>query len=156
MTSIGVRIVEVYVFRRARGRAQYLLLQRSEAEPLYPGIWQIVTGTIENGESALAAARREFGEETGLRMKRMWTVPSVGSFFDVSSDLVQFCPQFAVEVEHGAEPVLSAEHQSCRWVALAQARRLLTWPGQRQAAQLVHDCIAKEKRTPGLTEIHLV
>ncbi len=154
MTSIVAGIVEVYVFRRVKGRPQYLLLRRSDSETLYPGIWQVVTGTVEAGETAVAAARRELGEETRLPVKRLWTVPGVGAFYDASADAVRLCPQFAVEVAGTAEPVLSEEHQSYRWTDLRRAKAMLTWPGQRQAVQIVHDVIVGERRMPGLTEIH--
>jgi lipoyl(octanoyl) transferase len=47
--------------RREDGRV--LLLQRTEANG---GFWQPITGKVEAGEGALAAAQRELREETGL------------------------------------------------------------------------------------------
>ena len=51
--------IQVHPFRRRDGGIEHLLLRRSPEEDLSPGVWQVVTGTIEAGEPALAAARRE-------------------------------------------------------------------------------------------------
>ena len=49
----------VYVHRRAVDRR------------LFPGIWDIVGGHVEPGESAQEALAREIGEETGWRLRRI-------------------------------------------------------------------------------------
>ena len=58
MTEVVSRVVEVCLFRMRGGRAEYLLLRRSAEEPVYPGMWQIITGTVGPGEKGLDAARR--------------------------------------------------------------------------------------------------
>ena len=44
--------------------SQVLVMQRNDD----PDFWQSVTGTIEAGESPIAAAYREVGEETGVNL----------------------------------------------------------------------------------------
>ena len=65
MTSAGL-----LVFRRMRATAEFLL-----AHPGGPfwrrrdaGAWSVPKGLVEAGEEPLAAALREFGEETGLSL----------------------------------------------------------------------------------------
>jgi dATP pyrophosphohydrolase len=41
---------------------RFLLLERAS----FPGYWQSVTGSVEDGESPIATARREVEEETGI------------------------------------------------------------------------------------------
>ena len=56
------------MFRRADGRAEILLVH--PGGPFWTkkddGAWSIPKGLFEDGEDALAAAKREFEEETGL------------------------------------------------------------------------------------------
>lgn len=65
----GVRSAGLLVYRRAEGgEPQFLLVH--PGGPFWArrddGVWSIPKGLIDPGEDALAAARREFGEETGL------------------------------------------------------------------------------------------
>jgi dATP pyrophosphohydrolase len=153
MSTIISTIVEVCVFRVVRNEPEYLLLKRSDSEKLYPGTWQIVTGMIRDGESALKAALREVREETGLSQKRFWTVPYVTSFYDPLEDAIHLAPMFAAEVDGSREPKLSSEHQSIRWCSCKEAQRILVWPGQRQGVQVVHDYIVGGEEVARLTDI---
>jgi dihydroneopterin triphosphate diphosphatase len=141
MASIVSRTVEVCVFKKEGERVQYLLLKRSDDEPLYPGMWQLVTGSIKEGEHAVKAAVREFQEETGLELLRFWVVPFVNSFYVAENDTVHASPLFAVEIEADREPRLSHEHQEFKWCSYEAAVAMLVWPGQRFGLQIVHEYI---------------
>jgi dihydroneopterin triphosphate diphosphatase len=145
LAKIQSQIIEVCVFRVVDGKAQYLLLQRSPAEKLYPNIWQIVTGTISQDESALDAALREMDEETGLLIRRMWTLPIVDSYFDLSEDTIQIVPAFAVEVDTDMEIRLSQEHQAYEWMNYHNACERIVWPGQKNVINVVNEYIVAKK-----------
>ncbi len=151
MPTLAARIVEVYVFRMKDGTPEYLLLKRAANEAIYPGIWQVVTGTLLEGERALDGARRELSEETGLTIRRLWTIPGISTFFDPGSDTVHFCPMFAVEVPSTLEPVMSSEHQMFGWFELERARGFVAWPSQRDALQTVHAFIASDPEHADMT-----
>lgn len=153
MATILSQIVEVGIFRWIADEPQYLLLQRADDEELYPGIWQILTGSMNKNESADKAALRELKEETGLSLKRFWTVPIVDSYFDIQNDTVQMVPVFAVEVDAGLKVCLSREHQRYEWLPYAAASNRLVWPGQMQAIEIVHEFIAGGKEAARLLEI---
>lgn len=153
MATILSQIVEVCIFRWIAREPQYLLLQRADNEELYPGLWQIVTGSMKKNESADKAALRELEEETGLLLKRFWTVPIVDSFFDIRNDAVQMVPVFAAEVDAALNVRLSHEHQHFEWLAYAVARERTVWPGQRQTIEIVHEFIAGGKEAARLLEI---
>lgn len=104
-------------------------------------MWQFITGTIRSGERAIDAARRELAEETGLAVKRFWIVPFVNSFYAATEDAVHMSPFFAAEVEAGAEPTLSREHEEHAWCVREVAEKTLVWPGQRDGLRIVHDYI---------------
>jgi len=143
MTDVISRVVEAVVFQRTQGDARILILKRAPEEALHPGIWQIVTGTLEEDETSVEAAVREVREETGLTPLNMWTVPFVNSFFDRKRNAVQMIPWFAFEVEAGARARLSAEHTDHQWTSFDHAASLMAWPGQRQGLRVVLEEIVK-------------
>jgi dATP pyrophosphohydrolase len=155
MAAIVSQIVDVCVFRRNSQSTEYLLLQRSHDEDLYPNLWQILTGTIADKETALMTALRELKEETSLSIKRMWTVPYIDAFYTLPQDAVHLSPVFAVEVVADAVVKLSDEHQNFIWMNLAGAKKKLAWPGQRKVLQVVQEYIVEESEAGRLMELSI-
>jgi 8-oxo-dGTP pyrophosphatase MutT (NUDIX family) len=137
MAAIVSQIVDVCVFRRKKRKVEFLVLQRSPEEKLYPNLWQILTGTIAPGETAIRTAIRELVEETSLPIKTMWTVPYIDTFFVTAEDTVHVSPVFAVEVAATAKVRLSSEHQQYEWLHGKKAQKKLVWPGQAKVIQIV-------------------
>jgi dATP pyrophosphohydrolase len=120
---------------------------------VYPGIWQLVSGTIEGNEGGVEAALREFKEETGLKVNKFWVVPYVDSFFDSTHDVVNLSPLFAAQVEAGIEPRLSSEHSEHCWFTYEEAFKKLVWPGQRAGLKVTHDYITCGQEAAKLLEM---
>ncbi len=105
---------------------EFLLMERRKP----PGFWQSVTGSLEWGETADAAARRELIEETGITQGRLcnlqWTqlyeiLPSFGKKYapGVTRNLEH---AFALKLPERVPVVLSdAEHVRARWLPAAEA-----------------------------------
>jgi dATP pyrophosphohydrolase len=105
---------------------EFLLLERRRP----PGFWQSVTGTLEWGETADAAARRELVEETGIIQGRLcnlqWTqvyeiLPSFGKKHapGVTRNLEH---AFALKLPERVPVTLSeSEHRRYRWLSAADA-----------------------------------
>jgi dATP pyrophosphohydrolase len=105
---------------------EFLLLERRRP----PGFWQSVTGTLEWGETADAAARRELVEETGIIQGRLcnlqWTqvyeiLPSFGKKYapGVTRNLEH---AFALKLPERVPVTLSeSEHGRYRWLSAADA-----------------------------------
>jgi dATP pyrophosphohydrolase len=142
MSAIVSNIVEVGLFRFHRDRPEYLVLRRALQEVLYPGLWQIVTGSVRENETAVAAAGREIVEEVGVVPLRFWVAPHISSFYDAGQDAIMMLPLFAAQIPPDTDPVLSREHDRYAWLEVEAACRRLVWPGQREALRLIHDCIA--------------
>jgi 8-oxo-dGTP pyrophosphatase MutT (NUDIX family) len=155
MASVTSNLVEVCVFRfRAKG-AEVLLLRRAKDEALYPGLWQMVTGTVREGETSVRAAQRELLEETRLKPLRFWIVPFTSSFYDPRLDTISLMPVFAVQVADDALPVLSREHDLYAWHDFQQAEARLVWPAQRESLRTVRLAIVKGTEAGRLLEVAL-
>jgi len=153
MPTLVSNIIEVSIFRVRQSFPEVLLLQRASDDSLYPGVWQNVTGSVRDEESALDAAKRELGEETGLRPVRFWVVPHISTFYDSRQDAVVVVPLFAAEVAPEAVPSLSREHDRCEWLGLNEARGRLVWPGQRQGLEVVFRAIIGGEMASRLSEV---
>ena len=110
---------------------EFLLLERRRP----PGFWQSVTGSLEWGETADAAARRELIEETGITQgflrNLQWTqvfeiLPSFGKTYapGITTNLEH---AFALKLLQRVPVTLSVqEHAQYRWASAAEAVETVT------------------------------
>jgi 8-oxo-dGTP pyrophosphatase MutT (NUDIX family) len=144
--------ISCYVFTMVRGRPQFLLLLRAE-DLLHGGTWQAVHGMIEPGETAVAAARREMTEETGLEPARFLKTDYVESFYSEHTDAIHLVPAFAGFVEDTGV-TLSVEHTKYEWCSHDDARSRLVWPSQRDAVGVIAAGVSEwPELGVGLTEL---
>ena len=129
-------LIEAHIFRKINNGIEFLLLKRADSE-IYPGIWQMVSGKIKNGEKAYETALREIFEETALKPKMFWAAPNVNSFYDHNSDSISFLPVFAALAADDAAVKISEEHTEYIWTAPEDAKKLLAWPGQRTSVDII-------------------
>jgi dATP pyrophosphohydrolase len=119
---------------------EFLLLERRKP----PGFWQSVTGSLEWGEAADAAARRELIEETGITQGLLrnlqWTqvyeiLPSFGK---------KYAPGITRNLEHAFAlklltrvPVTLSEHEHLqfRWLPAGEAVELASSSTNRAVIQ---------------------
>lgn len=137
MAVVQCTHVEVYLFRRRRGRIEFLALRRSPLRRRLPGAWQPVTGRIARNEQALHAAAREVSEETGLTPRCWWALESPTIWFDSVTNALEVLPLFAAEVDARDRVTISAEHDAHRFLVARQAARLFLWETQRRALEAV-------------------
>ena len=131
------------------------MMRRSKTENLYPDTWQIVTGSIEQGETALQGALRELKEETGYVPQKLWILPQVNSFYSVKTDTLHHTIMFAAQVPPKTNPILSEEHYQFGWYPINVAKSMCVWTGQIEALDIVHEFIVGGKLTAKLSEIPL-
>jgi dATP pyrophosphohydrolase len=110
---------------------EFLLLERRRP----PGFWQSVTGSLEWGETADAAARRELSEETGITQgflrNLQWTqvfeiLPSFGKTYapGITTNLEH---AFALKLLERVPVTLSVkEHARYRWASAPEAVNTVT------------------------------
>lgn len=133
-------MIELHIFRETNNGIEFLLLKRSEKE-IYPGLWQMVSGKIEEGETAFRAAIREMKEETGMEPLQFWAAPNVNHFYSPENDTITILPVFAARVDKKLTAVMCDEHCDCRWADPEEAKKLLAWPGQRKSVELITEYI---------------
>ena len=101
-----------------------LLGKRSPARLLYPGVWDMIGGHREDGESLDQTLRREFEEEIGV-------TPSA---FRELAVLAEPAPKingerayhvYAITAWRGPKPAMRGdEHTEIRWFTIAEALTL--------------------------------
>ncbi|MBU1097164.1 MAG: NUDIX pyrophosphatase [Bacteroidetes bacterium] len=133
-------LVEAHLFRKTVAGIELLLLKRSDKE-IYPGIWQMVTGSIKQNEKAFETAIREIKEETGLTPSNLWVVPHINSFYSPEKNSICQVPVFVALVNSKSTVAISDEHSEYRWVNPPEAKQLLAWDGQRKSVDIIEDFI---------------
>ena len=119
--------IEILLLRRAPGR-------------ILPGLWQCVSGSLEDGESITDGALRELREETGFgpaQIEAFYDLDQVNQFHEPSVRAIVSSAVFAVRLRPGSEPTLSQEHDAMRWVAPDEALELAIWPAYRESIRRI-------------------
>lgn len=154
MLPIISNMIEAHIFRIKKDKIEFLLLKRSENE-IYPGLWQMVSGSIHEGEKAYQTALREISEETNLKPKKLWVVPNVNSFYSAEKNHLSVLPVFAAQVDYKAKVTISNEHTEFVWAAKAKAKKKLAWVGQRKSVDIICEYFLKEKSYLNFVEIKI-
>jgi len=151
--NVTSSLVEAHVFREIGNEIEFLLLKRATNEK-YPGVWQMVTGSIES-ETAYQTALREIKEESGLTPKKLWVVPNINSFYSPEKDVIVLIPVFSVLVNRNQNVIISEEHSEYKWFKKEEAIKLLAWPGQRKSVEIIYEYFTNQQSFLKFVEIHL-
>ena len=121
--------VEALIFRRNGNEIEYLLLKRL---PDRDGLWQPVTGGLEEGETRTDALYREIEEETGIQ--HLLKVIEGLYYFEFSNPNLNQEYVYGVEVSAVEKVVLDGkEHSEYRWCGVQEALHLLYWKENKEA-----------------------
>lgn len=148
----NISLIEAHIFRTVDNELEFLLLKRADYEK-YPGLWQMVTGSVNDNEKAFEAALREIKEETGLIPLKLWVVPNVNSYYSPEKDTVIMIPVFAAMVKESSKVIISSEHSDYKWVKKEEAKELLAWNGQRKSVDTIFQYFTLEKSSFYFNEI---
>ena len=107
------------------GETKLLVMKRVKG-----GFWCHVAGTVEAGETGWQTIIREFGEETGIRVCELYTAHYLEQFYESASNTVEVVPVFVVYCPPNQVVTLNHEHTEYRWCTLAEAKALVSFPGQ--------------------------
>jgi 8-oxo-dGTP pyrophosphatase MutT (NUDIX family) len=129
-TELKVATIDVYLLRRGPDGLRVLVLRRTPRTRC-PGSWEAVHGRIEAGEKPEHAAIREAMEESGLTVRRLYTI-EVQPFYLPSAGIVTAAVVFAGFVDDGAAATLSDEHDAFEWLTPDEAGARFSWPRSRR------------------------
>jgi len=131
--------VAIYCVRPSGHSHEYLLMHRL---PSGGGIWQAITGGVEDDEDYFSAALRELKEETGLCPRKLELIdysyhfPVLDSMRKLYVAPVNEITEiiFLAHVGGLAEPVLDGrEHDQSRWCDYDTACRMVFWQGNKES-----------------------
>ena len=154
MMKIISSMIEAHIFRETGNGIEFLLLKRANNQ-IYPGLWQMVTGKIKGKEKAHQTALREIMEETSLIPLQLWVAPTINSFYEPRDEYICLLPVFAARVETETNVILSDEHTEYKWIGKDEAKKLLAWPGQREAVDIIEDYFIIKKSFFHFVEIEV-
>jgi RimJ/RimL family protein N-acetyltransferase len=126
-------------------RHRVLALHRCREVPVLPGVWDIVGGHLEPGETPEQALAREVAEETGWRLRRVESV--VADWEWEYAGVVRREVDYLVEVDGdlAAPRLASAEHDGFAWIGLDNVELMMQ--GRTDGDRRLRDLVAKVART---------
>jgi dATP pyrophosphohydrolase len=148
MSPLRPDLVDVWPFRVTDVGLEILLLRRAAGHVL-PGLWQGVSGLIEEGESIAGAALREVREETGFdeaTIEAFYHLDYAAQFLWQPADALMTSAYFAVRIQPGIDPRLSEEHDDFRWLTIDDAIAMAVWPGYREGLTRIRDVLLDPAR----------
>jgi len=104
---------------------EVLLLKRGSTAPWMPGKWNLPGGNLEPGENAAKAAKREAGEEIGLKLSALRKLQKLSI---LGGEVTYFHA-----TKFSGKPKLGWESSEFRWVPLEKAVHYDLIPGVGQA-----------------------
>ena len=129
--------IAAFICRVTDDSMEVLLLRR--AGDYLSGSWQMVSGLIENGETAWQAAFREIREETGLVPDRFYSADKLEQFYEVRQNCINLVPIFVGFMDGEATVQLSAEHTEYQWVPYDRLSEHVSFPHQATTARWIYE-----------------
>lgn len=135
--------ISAYVICKTSEGPRYLLIRR--CGKYLPGTWQMISGGIDNSETASQAAMREIKEETGLTPYALYSADVVETFYMLSNDKITFVPVFVAFVEDKKIILSPTEHDAYEWLPFEEAKNKLVWSEQKRVINQIHEsCVLKD------------
>jgi 8-oxo-dGTP diphosphatase len=116
------RIFKIAAHGLLKKGSRYLVTRRSARNDYMPGYWDVPGGTIEFGEKTFEALKREFREETNLKITPGKVLFAYG--YRSNPKRHQFQLVFSCRYKSGKVRLNPVEHDVYQWVTLKELGRL--------------------------------
>lgn len=122
--------IAALVYRASDGR--YLLLRRSAEKDFAAGVWECVTGRVDQGEGFEQALHREVWEELGAQVQAELLLGTTHFYRGAPEPANELIGVVCLcRLAGGTDQLsLSAEHDAARWLTLEEAEGLLAGGAQ--------------------------
>ena len=127
MIPINTTCVSGVAISEIDGKTKLLVMKRAKE-----GFWCHVAGKIEQGETAWQAIAREFFEETGIVVSRLYNSEFVEQFYEASLNTIMVVPSFVVMCPPDQAVTINVEHTEYCWCSLEEAKSLVPFPNQKK------------------------
>ncbi len=125
--AVGRFLGGVGALIRDEGTGRYLLLQRAATKDFAAGVWECITGRVDQGEGFEEAVRREVREEVGLEVALEFLLGTTHFYRGTAVPENELIGVVYLCTPVGEQTVtLSAEHDAYRWVTAVEAAALLS------------------------------
>jgi 8-oxo-dGTP diphosphatase len=106
---------------------EYLLLKRSEAKDFAAGLWECVTGRVDQGEGFEDAAHREVEEELGVSIELLEILGTTHFYRGEKRPEYELIGVvYLGSIERPDSIKISQEHSEYRWVTTEAAAALIS------------------------------
>ena len=106
---------------------EYLLLKRSDEKDFAAGLWECVTGRVDQGEGFEEAAHREVREEVGVTVQLLQILGTTHFYRgEKRPDYELIGVVYLGSIGSLTSITISAEHSEYRWASAADAISLLS------------------------------
>lgn len=137
-------VFDVWAFQRRPEGVAYLLLHSSEEKAArhFNGgrFWQIPSGTVDAGESMVAAIRRVLGG-FGLSPSAIWAGEHAYVIYNRRFEEMQAIGVFAAEVRETAVWLTPSEHAEFAWLPFETCLRRVHYRGLKDGLRSVREYV---------------
>jgi dATP pyrophosphohydrolase len=125
-------MITVLVVRPDETGRSHEFLQLHRVPDDYLGdTWQLIRGSVNEGESFAAGALREMREEAGLIPREFYRLGAVESFYTNVDDTLWHSIAFCAIVDRRQRVMLNEEHDAFRWVPRSEIDANMMWASER-------------------------
>lgn len=130
--AIGRFLAGIFALVYSPGLDRYLILQRSEERDHAPGVWECVTGRVDQGEGFEDALHREAQEEIGVDIQFEFIAGTMHFYRGPKTPEYEMLGVLcACSLDDPESIRISSEHAQYRWVTLPEVAQMVVEQGIR-------------------------